>query len=101
MKTLSYGTLLEAHRKSDPVHAVYTIHTQLRFSKHKMSIVDIIALFSSFSIPIFKFELAKQDENTMVATIEGEVSNPAKLGFLFDDLHKHHSSLDVVAKFIT
>lgn len=66
-----------------------------------MSIVDIIALFSSFSIPIFKFELAKQDENTMLATIEGEVSNPAKLGFLFEDLHKHHISLEVVTKFIS
>jgi hypothetical protein len=65
-----------------------------------MSIVDIIALFSSFSIPIFKFELAKSDENTMIATIEGEVSNPAKLAFLFEDLTKHHTSLEVLSKLI-
>ena len=66
-----------------------------------MSIVDIIALFSSFSIPIFKFELAKVNENSMLATIEGEVSNPAKLGFLFEDLNKHHSSLEVISKSIS
>jgi hypothetical protein len=101
LKTLSYSSLLEAHRVADGESNTYILHTKLQFSTKKMSIVDIIAIFSSFSIPIFKFELAKIDENTMLATIEGEVSNPAKLGFLFEDLSKHHSSLEIAAKLIT
>jgi (p)ppGpp synthase/HD superfamily hydrolase len=92
---------LEAHWKSDHSSNTYTIHTQLQFAKEKMSIVDIIAIFASFSIPIFKFELAKLDENSMLATIEGDVSNPAKLSFLFQSLNKHHSALEVVSKFIS
>lgn len=101
LKTLSYASLLEAHWKSDPLSTTYTIHTQLQFSKDKMTIVDIIALFSAFSIPIFKFELEKGDQNRMVVKIAGEVSNPAKLSFLFDDLHKNHTSLEVLSKLIT
>jgi hypothetical protein len=41
--------------------------------------VEILSLFSTFSIPIFKFELAKIDNNYMFALVDGEVSNPAKL----------------------
>jgi (p)ppGpp synthase/HD superfamily hydrolase len=79
LKTLSYASLLEAHRKADVLSTTYTIHTQLKFSQNKMTIVDIIALFSAFSIPIFKFELEKAEDNRMVVKIAGEVSNPAKL----------------------
>ena len=101
LKTLSYVSLLEAHRKLDKTSNTYTIHTQLQFSKLKMTIVDIIALFSSFSIPIFKFELEKLTEKDMLVSVEWEVSNPAKLGFLFSDLNKNHSFLEVVSKLIT
>jgi (p)ppGpp synthase/HD superfamily hydrolase len=79
VKTLSYAALLEAHRKADALSTTYTIHTQLKFSQDKMTIVDIIALFSAFSIPIFKFELEKAEDNHMIVQIAGEVSNPAKL----------------------
>jgi len=41
--------------------------------------IEILSLFSTFSIPIFKFELAKIDDNYMFAFVEGDVSNPAKL----------------------
>jgi (p)ppGpp synthase/HD superfamily hydrolase len=101
LKTISYSALLEAHWKSDNVSNTYTLQTQLQFPRDKVTIVDIIALFSTFSIPIFKFELAKIDENHMLASIEGEVSNPAKLSFLFTDLTKNHSSLEVISKSIT
>ena len=101
LKTLSYVSLLEAHWKADSVSNTYTIHTQLKFSKSKITIVDIIALFSSFSIPIFKFELAKVTDKDMLVSVEWEVSNPAKLAFLFSDLNKNHSSLEVVSKLVT
>jgi (p)ppGpp synthase/HD superfamily hydrolase len=101
LKTISYSSLLEAHRKSEPQSNTYTLHIQLQFFKNKITIVDIIALFSTFSIPIFKFELNNVDEEKMLATIEGEVSNPAKLAFLFADLHKNHAFLEVISKSIT
>jgi hypothetical protein len=37
----------------------------------------------------------------MVVKIAGEVSNPAKLWFLFADLNKNHTSLEVLSKLIT
>ncbi|MDR2415586.1 MAG: hypothetical protein LBD75_03055 [Candidatus Peribacteria bacterium] len=101
LKTISYSALLEAHRKSEQTSNTYTLHTQLQFSRDKVTIVDIISLFSAFSIPIFKFELEKITENRMVAFIEGEVSNPAKLSFLFADLSKNHASLEIISKSIT
>jgi hypothetical protein len=36
----------------------------------------------------------------MLATIEWEVSNPAKLWFLFSDLTKNHESLELISKAI-
>jgi hypothetical protein len=101
LKTISYSALLEAHRKSEQISNTYTLHTQLQFSKDKVTIVDIILLFSTFSVPISKFELEKITENRMVAFIEGEVSNPARLSFLFADLSKNHSSLEIISKSIT
>ena len=98
LKTLSYTSLLEAHWQSDAISNTYTIHAELQFSKTRKSMVDIIALFNTFSIPIFKFELAKLDDKYMLALIEGEVSNPAKLSFLFADLQKNQTSLSVVSK---
>jgi len=80
---------------------MYTIHMQVQFDQTKTSVIDIIALFSAFSLPIFKFELAKVEKNTMLVSLEGEVSNPAKLAFLLDDLYKHHSSLQIISKFIS
>jgi len=53
--------LLEAHRKESEKPTNYTLHIKLKFSQKTMSIIDIIALFSTFSIPIFKFELEKLD----------------------------------------
>ena len=100
LKTLSYVSLLEAHRKSDPSSNTYIIYVKLQFSTQNKSIVDIIALFTTFSIPIFKFELAKLDDKHMLALIEGEVSNPAKLSFLFADMQKNQPSLSVVSKMI-
>jgi hypothetical protein len=34
----------------------------------------------------------------MFALVDGEVSNPAKLWFLFTDLNKQYPSLEVVSK---
>lgn len=100
LKTISYSSLLEAHWKSDLVSNTYIIHLQLQYLKSKVTIVDVITLFTTFSIPIFKFELEKSGDNHMLATIEWEVSNPAKLWFLFSDLTKNHESLELISKAI-
>jgi len=100
LKTLSYLSLLEAHRKSDPLSNSYTIHFQLQYLKRKVTIIDIITFFTAFSIPVFKFELENLGDKHMLATIEWEVSNPAKLWFLFSDLTKNHESLEVISKAI-
>jgi hypothetical protein len=70
LKTISYTSLLEAHWKSDVMSNTYIIYLQLQYLKKKVTIVDIITLFTTFSIPIFKFELEKSGENYMLATIE-------------------------------
>ncbi|MDR0369824.1 MAG: hypothetical protein LBH96_04925 [Candidatus Peribacteria bacterium] len=70
LKTISYSSLLEAHWKSDSMSNTYIIHLQLLYLKSKVTIVDVITLFSTFSIPIFKFELEKSGDNHMLATIE-------------------------------
>lgn len=97
LRTLSYSSLLEAHRKENPV-TNYTLHLQLKFSQKKMSIIDIIAMFSTFSIPIFKFELENVEWKMTVATIEWELSNPAKIWFLFADIRQNHPGLEVIHK---
>ena len=97
LKTLSYTSLLEAHRKNGEP-ASYVLHMQLKFSQKKMSIIDIIAMFSTFSIPIFKFELEKVDGKMTIATIEWDISNPAKIGFLLADIRQNHPWLEVIHK---
>jgi hypothetical protein len=87
---------LEAHRKNEWA-TTYVLNIQLRFASNQMSIVDIIALFSTFSIPIFKFELWKVDWKT-IAKIQWEISNPAKIWFLLADLRQNHPWIEIVSK---
>ena len=98
LKTLSYSSLLEAHRKESETSTNYVLNIQLKFSQKKMSIIDIIAIFSSFSIPIFKFELEKVDWKMMIATIQWDISNPAKIWFLLADIRQNHSWIEVIKK---
>jgi hypothetical protein len=98
LKTLSYSSLLEAHRKESEKSTNYTLNIKLKFSQKKMSIIDIIALFSSFSIPIFKFELEKVEWKMTMATIEWDISNPAKIWFLLADLRQNHPWIEIVSK---
>ena len=97
LKTLSYSSLLEAHRKNSETSTSYILNIQLKFSPKQLNIVDIIAMFSSFSIPIFKFELSKVEWKT-IATIQWDISNPAKIWFLLADIRQNHSSIEVVSK---
>ena len=97
LKTLSYSSLLEAHRKDSETSTNYILNIQLKFSPRQMSIIDIIAMFSSFSIPIFKFQLDKVDWKT-VATIEWDISNPAKIWFLLADIRQNHPWIEIVRK---
>ena len=97
LKTLSYSSLLEAHWKESETSANYILNIQLKFSSKKLSIIDIIALFSSFSIPIFKFELWKVDWKT-IASIQWDISNPAKIWFLLADLRQNHPGIEIVSK---
>ena len=97
MKTLSYSSLLEAHRKESETSTNYILNIQLKFSTKQMSIIDIIALFSSFSIPIFKFELWKSEWKT-IATIQWDISNPAKIWFLLADIRQNHSWIEIISK---
>jgi (p)ppGpp synthase/HD superfamily hydrolase len=98
LKTLSYSSLLEAHRKESEKSTNYTLYIKLKFSQKKMSIIDIIALFSTFSIPIFKFELEKLDWKMTMATIEWDISNPAKIGFLLAGIRQNGSWIEVINK---
>lgn len=97
LKTLSYSALLEAHREGEPCN-VYQIHTDLRFENGKVTILDILMLFSTFSIPVIKFELVKEDDKHTIAEVVGEIWNPAKLGFFFSDLQANHPLVTVVSK---
>jgi (p)ppGpp synthase/HD superfamily hydrolase len=97
LKTLSYSSLLEAHRKESESSTNYVLCIQLKFSSKQMSIIDIIAMFSAFSIPIFKFELWKSEWKT-VAVIEWDISNPAKIWFLLADLRQNHPWIEIVSK---
>ena len=97
LKTLSYSSLLEAHRKESESSTSYVLSIQLKFSSKGLSIIDIIALFSTFSIPIFKFELWKEDWKT-VATIQWDISNPAKIWFLLADIRQNHPWIEIVSK---
>ena len=63
-----------------------------------MSIIDIIALFSTFSIPIFKFELEKIDWKMTMATIEWDISNPAKIWFLLAGIRQNYSWIEIISK---
>ena len=96
LKTLSYSSLLEAHRKSYE-STTYVLNIQLKLTKKNLSIIDIIALFSTFSIPIFKFELWKEDGKT-IAKIQWEISNPAKIWFLLADLRQNHPWIEIISK---
>lgn len=96
LKTLSYSSLLEAHWK-DSESTMYILNMQLKFSQKKMTIIDVIAMFSTFSIPIFKFEI-EQHEWYSIATVQWEISNPAKIWFLLADIRKSHSSVEVISK---
>ena len=98
LKTLSYSSLLEAHRKENEKPTNYTLHIKLKFSQKKMSIIDIIALFSTFSIPIFKFELEKLEWKMTMATIEWDISNPAKIWFLLEGIRQNNSWIEIVSK---
>jgi GTP pyrophosphokinase len=97
LKTLSYSSLLEAHRKESETSTNYILNIQLKFSQKQMSIIDIIALFSTFSIPIFKFELWKEEWKT-IAKIQWDISNPAKIWFLLADLRQNHPWIEIVSK---
>jgi GTP pyrophosphokinase len=97
LKTLSYSSLLEAHRKESETSTNYVLNIQLRFSPKKLSIIDIIALFSTFSIPIFKFELWKEEWKT-IANIQWDISNPAKIWFLLADIRQNHPWIEIVRK---
>lgn len=98
LKTLSYSSLLEAHRKEDEKPTNYTLHIKLKFSQKTMSIIDIIALFSTFSIPIFKFELEKLEWKMTIATIEWDISNPAKIWFLLAGIRQNYLWIEIVNK---
>ena len=98
LKTLSYSSLLEAHRKESEKPTNYTLHIKLKFSQKTMSIIDIIALFSTFSIPIFKFELEKLDWKMTMATIEWDISNPAKIWFLLAGIRQNYSWIEIISK---
>lgn len=98
LKTVSYNSLLEAHRKDEEKSNTYDIQVQIQFIKRNVTMIDIIGMFNVFSIPIIKFELEKINDKTMLAKIEGEISNPAKLGFLFSDLQKNHQGIEIVSK---
>jgi len=63
---------LEAHREGEPCN-VYQIHTDLRFENGKVTILDILMLFSTFSIPVIKFELVKEDDKHTIAKVVGEI----------------------------
>lgn len=97
LKTLSYSSLLEAHWKESESSTNYVLNIRLRFSPKKLSIIDIIALFSTFSIPIFKFELWKEEWKT-IANIQWDISNPAKIWFLLADLRQNHPWIEIVSK---
>ena len=97
LKTLSYSSLLEAHRKDSEESTTYILNIKFKFLQKNMTIVDIIALFSAFSIPIFKFELWKSEWKT-IATIQGDISNPAKIWFLLADLRKSYPWIEIVSK---
>ena len=97
LKTLSYSSLLEAHWKESETSTNYTLNIQLKFSPKTLSIIDIIAMFSTFSIPIFKFELWKEEWKT-IAKIQWDISNPAKIGFLLADIRQNHSWIEIVSK---
>ena len=97
LKTLSYSSLLEAHRKNAEVATTYVLNIKLRFSQKNVSIIDIISLFSSFSIPIFKFELWELNWKT-VAIIQWDISNPAKIWFLLADLRQSYPWVDIMSK---
>jgi (p)ppGpp synthase/HD superfamily hydrolase len=98
LKTLSYSSLLEAHWKESEKSTNYTLHIRLKFSQKMMSIIDIIALFSTFSIPIFKFELEKLDWKMTIATIEWDISNPAKIWFLLSGIRQNYSWIEIISK---
>jgi hypothetical protein len=97
LKTLSYSSLLEAHRKESEVSTTYVLNIQLKFSTKNLSIIDIIALFSTFSIPIFKFELWKEWWKT-IAKIQWDISNPAKIWFLLADIRQNHPWIEIISK---
>ena len=97
LKTLSYSSLLEAHWKESDTSTTYVLSIHLKFSPKKLSIIDIIALFSTFSIPIFKFELWKEEGKT-IAKIQWDISNPAKIWFLLADLRQNHPWIEIVSK---
>ena len=73
------------------------LNIKLRFSQKNVSIIDIISLFSSFSIPIFKFELWELNWKT-VAIIQWDISNPAKIWFLLADLRQSYPWVDIMSK---
>ena len=97
LKTLSYSSLLEAHWKENETSTNYILNIQLKFSPNQLSIIDVIALFSTFSIPIFKFELLKVEWKT-IANIQWDISNPAKIWFLLADLRQNHPWIEIVKK---
>ena len=45
----------------------------LRFENGKVTILDILMLFSTFSIPVIKFELVKEDDKHTIAKVVGEI----------------------------
>ena len=98
LKTLSYSSLLEAHWKESEKSTNYILNIKLKFPQKKMSIIDIIALFSTFSIPVFKFELDKIDWKMTMATIEWDISNPAKIWFLLAGIRQNNSWIEVISK---
>lgn len=97
LKKISYSSLLEAHWTGDPTNH-YLLTLIVSFDQQKGSILQIISLFSSLSIPVIKFEVKDAIFPKKIVTIVGEISNPRKLEYLFFSLLKQGEDLQIRSK---
>jgi hypothetical protein len=60
LKTVSYESLLEAHRAEDESNS-YRFDLKLKFRPNELTIVDFLQIFSQFNVPLLEMSIKHTD----------------------------------------
>lgn len=92
LKTVSFDSLLEAHRENnDPT--IYHLILKMRLKSDEITILDMIQTFAQFNVPLVEMSVHSHQNKQLTVSFTLMFQNPAKIDFLLKDLKKYGSSI--------